>query len=55
MKWFALIFAALVLSAQAGEISVTDVEGKMQRPQAEAGQVAAELFYVLHDSLIADG
>ena len=55
MKWFALIFAALVLSAQAGEISVTDVEGKMQRPLAEAGQVATVLFFVLHDCPIANG
>lgn len=54
MKWFALL-AALALSAQAGEVAVADVEGKMQRPLADAGQVATVLFFVLHDCPISNG
>ena len=54
MKLLAIL-AALTLSAHAGEISVADVEGKVQRPLAAAGQVATVLFFVLHDCPISNG
>ena len=54
MKWFSL-FLGFALSAHAGEIAVTDVEGKVHRPLAEAGQVATVLFFVLHDCPISNG
>ena len=54
MKLLAIL-AALTLPAHAGEISVADVEGKVQRPLAAAGQVATVLFFVLHDCPISNG
>ncbi len=53
MKWFALL-VALALSAQAGEIAVADVEGKVHRPLAADGQVATVLFFVLPDCPISN-
>ena len=54
MKMSALL-ALLALSAGAAELSVEDVEGRAQRPLADAGQVATVLFFVLHDCPIANG
>ena len=54
MKLFAL-FVLLAFSTRAAELSLKDVEGKVQRPLAEAGQVATVLFFVLHDCPIANG
>ena len=53
VKLFALS-AILALSAQAAELSVKDVDGVMQRPLADAGQVATVLVFVLHDCPIAN-
>ena len=36
-------------------MAVADVEGKMHRPLADAGQVATVLFFVLHDCPISNG
>ena len=54
MKLFAF-FAILALSAQAGELSLKDVDGTSHRPLANAGQVATVLFFVMHDCPIANG
>ena len=50
-----VLFAVLAFSAQAGEISVRDVEGATHRPLADTGQAASVLFFVLHDCPIANG
>ena len=54
MKLPALL-AVIVLSAQAGEISVKDVDGAEHRPLVDAGQAATVLFFVMHDCPIANG
>ena len=54
MKLF-VFFAFLALSAHAAELSLKDLDGKVQRPLADAGQVATVLFFVLHDCPIANG
>ena len=54
MKLFALI-VLFAFSTRAAELSLKDVEGTVQRPLAEAGQVATVLFFVLHDCPIANG
>ena len=54
MKSLALLIV-LAFSAHAAELSLKDVEGKVQRPLADAGQVATVLFFVLHDCPIANG
>ena len=50
----AILFSILVLSAQAAEISVNDVDGGAHRPLAEAGQAATVLLFVMHDCPIAN-
>lgn len=54
VKLFVLI-ALIALSAHAAELSLKDVEGKVQQPLADAGQVVTVLFFVLHDCPIANG